>query len=569
MKSSSSLNGILKKLTIFLVIAAVILTGVFIYFKKNKLSDFDPVVKQKLQSLVSTASGGLYRLEFDTLIADVVNSRLLINNVQIIPDTIFAARLDSLGRRPADIFTISLKQLIVEGINIDDFLSNKKIDLDVLYLQEPSMQIDHKKAVRQASPIKDTVSVQTVYQLISAQMNRISVKKILIQNMNVVSHNYINKSKQSDSHFKNVNIQFDEVLIDSVTQYDSSRFLYAKNANISTGKLQIPTSDSLYMISLDSVSVNASQKTLRVEKLLLQPKDSKEVFEKKLSFVKERYNVALENIAFNDIDWWSIVSSESFAAHDAIIGKATIDVYTDRRLPPYPKSKVGRYPSQIIMKAPLLLNVSKIKIADCDVIYTEVNAKSGKAGTITFDNCTGTITNISNDSSSIKTDPFLKITAEGKLMNAGNIQANFNFDLRKADQGVFSVDMKLGAMDATILNTVTKPLGSFQIEKSNIKSLSAHVDGTNYKGKGTIKFLYSDMKVNILKADSDNGQPQKKGFLSFIANTFIIKDANSTETKTATYTRDIHKSFFSVIWKTILIGILKTIGYEMGADKVK
>ena len=49
-----------------------------------------------------------------------------MNNVQLIPDTIFAARLDSIGRRPADIFTISLKQLKVEGINIDDFLSNKK-----------------------------------------------------------------------------------------------------------------------------------------------------------------------------------------------------------------------------------------------------------------------------------------------------------------------------------------------------------------------------------------------------------------------------------------------------------
>lgn len=568
MKSSSSLNGLLKKLIIFISVIAVILTGVFIYFKKNKLSDFDPLVREKLQSLVSTASGGLYRLEFDTLIADVVNSRLLISNVHLIPDTVLVARLDSLGRRPADIFTISLKKLAVEGINIDDFLSNKKIDLDVLYLQEPLMRIDHKKPVQSLSA-NDTTSVQTVYQLISAQMNRISVKKIFIQNMNVTDRNYISKEKQSESHFDNVNIQFDEVLIDSVTQHDSTRFLYARNANISMGKLRFATADSLYMINLDSVSVNASKKSLQVERLVLKPKDSKEVFEKKLSFVKERYNVALENIAFNDIDWWSIVSSESFEAHDAIIGKATIDVYTDRRLPPYPKSKVGRYPSQIIMKAPWLLNVSKIKIADCNVIYTEVNAKSGKAGTITFDNCTGTITNISNDSSIIKTDPFLKITAEGKLMNAGNIQADFTFDLRKANEGVFAVDMKLGAMDATILNSVTQPLGSFQIEKSNIKSLTAHVDGTNYKGKGTIKFFYSDMKVNILKAGSDNDQPQKKGFLSFIANAFIIKDANSTETKTATYTRDIHKSFFSVIWKTILIGILKTIGYEMGADKVK
>ncbi len=561
------MNGALRKTAVFLALIAVLLTGALLYFKKNKLSDFNPLVREKLQSLVSTASGGLYRLTFDTLIADVVNSTVLMNNVQLIPDTIFAARLDSIGRRPADIFTISLKQLKVEGINIDDFLSNKKIDLDVLYLQDPSLRIDHKKT-QGVVPKEDTASVQTVYQLIAAQMNRVAVKKIFIQHMNVDHHSFTKDGNKSASHFNDVNIQFDDVLIDSVTQYDSTRFLYAKNANIFMSKLQFPTADSLYLVDLDTASIDAARRQLTVASLTLRPKDSKEAFEKKLAFVKERYNVTLDQIAFNDIDWWSLVSDESFEAHDAVIGKAKIDVYTDRRLPPYPKSKVGRYPSQVVMKSPLLLNIPKITIADCSVIYTEVNAKTGSQGKITFDNCQGTITNVTNDSNTIQVNPYLKITAKGKLMNTGDIQAGFSFDMRKYEKGVFTVDMSLGQMDATILNSVTQPLGLFKIESTQIQSLSAHIDGTDYNGKGKIKFIYSGMKIEILKDEGD-GTQKKKGFLSFIANAFIIKDANESATKTATYTRDIHKSFFSVIWKTILIGILKTIGYEEGADNVK
>src|SRR4249919_2218382 len=123
-----------KTLLILIAVIAVLGATVFIYLKKNKLSDFEPLIKEKLQSLVANASDGLYRLEFDTLIADVINSKLQINNVQLIPDTLVEARLASFNRRPADIFKLSLKYVIIDGINIDDFLSNKKIDLSILYL---------------------------------------------------------------------------------------------------------------------------------------------------------------------------------------------------------------------------------------------------------------------------------------------------------------------------------------------------------------------------------------------------------------------------------------------------
>ena len=562
-----------KKLIIAAGVVLIITCGIFIYLKSRKLSDFSAVIREKLQSAVIVGSDSLYRLEFDTLEADVLKSKLIMLNVRLIPDSLVVAKLDSDGRRPADVYKVFLKTLIIDGINVPDFISDKRINLDVLYISEPQLEICHKKPVL-INVAKDTAGLQTVYQRISQEVNRLAVKKIIVQDMNVIHHNYLKNDEDKITKFNKVNIVFDDVLVDSLTQFDTTRFLYAKDASISLGKMKLRTADSLYFINMDTISINALKKDVRIDGFAVVPRGSKEEFTRKLSFIKERYENNFDHIIFKKIDWWGIVSDESFEAEEAEIEHGKLTVYTDRNLPPYPKSKVGKYPHQLVMKSPVPLNIRKIKITDFDLTYEELNPKSGKKGSLTFNNINGIITNVTNDSEKIARDPLMKINASGQLMQSGSIKAEFVFNLAKADAGVFSVDVHLGTMDATKLNPVTQPLGLFKIDKANIKELTAHVDGSNYKGTGSIKFLYDDLKIVILQPDNSSGQLKEKDLISFIANAFVLKSSNpkageTVREETAAYTRDVHKSFFNLIWKTILIGIMKTIGYEQGAKKVK
>jgi hypothetical protein len=50
---------------------------VFLYFKKNKLRDFEPQMKARISSLVKQASGGLYNLEIGKLEVDVIASKVI------------------------------------------------------------------------------------------------------------------------------------------------------------------------------------------------------------------------------------------------------------------------------------------------------------------------------------------------------------------------------------------------------------------------------------------------------------------------------------------------------------
>src|SRR4051794_13162621 len=213
----------MKKILLILGVVIIIFgAGTYIYLKKNKLSHFEPQIRKKLQTLVLDASDSLYKLDFDTLDADVLKSKLIIKNLRLLPDSAVLRQLESKGKKPADIFKLTLNSVVIDGLNVEDFTSAKEIGLDVIHLKDPHLEIHHEKKL---TTTKDSASLKTLYQNIAKEMNSIGVKKLLIQDMDLIYHNFENKADRV-TRFNKTNILFTDILIDSVTQYDNKRFLY-------------------------------------------------------------------------------------------------------------------------------------------------------------------------------------------------------------------------------------------------------------------------------------------------------------------------------------------------------
>jgi len=551
-----------KKWIIFFAALAILIVAGLFYFKARNLEDFNPLIKEKLQDLVSNGSDGFYQLTYDSLKSDVYGGTVILKNVHVFPDSARLLHLDSIHMKPADIFDLSLTTLAIDGLDFTDFLSNKKIDLKIIYINNPTLEIFHEKNDSLKNK-KDTASIQTVYQRISTVLNRFSLQKLAIKNMEVIHHNYISDEKESTTRFDKVNMQFEDLLIDSLTQYDSTRFMYAKNAAITLGKFKFPTADSLYTISMDSIYINAANKTVNIDTFAFTPRNGKDAFVAKMPYLKERYSVGFEHVSLNNIDWWGFVSNEGFSAKNMILKNGKLQIYADRNLPPFPKSKVGNYPHQILMKIKLPVSLDSVIISDLDLTYEENNPDSKLQGKVFFNNINGFIANINNNPQAAAS-PVMKIKASSDLMDAGKINAEFLFNLNETKSGAFSISGNMGSMDAKKLDPVTQPLGLFKIDDGTVKSLSFDLKGNDHNCSGQFTFLYNDLHIEILKKGNDDGEQSKKGFLSFIANTFIIKKSNpgnngDVRTVTASAERDIHKSFFNLIWKTLLDGFKQTI----------
>ena len=84
--------------------------------------------------------------------------------------------------------------------------------------------------------------------------------------------------------------------------------------------------------------------------------------------------------------------------------------------------------------------------------------------------------------------------------------------------------------------------------------------GTDLQSRGNATLLYRDLKIELLKKDSND--VKKSGLKSLLANA-LMKNSNPTNGVTRTeeinYERDKTKSFFNLLWKSIFSAAKKTV----------
>ena len=111
-------------------------------------------------------------------------------------------------------------------------------------------------------------------------------------------------------------------------------------------------------------------------------------------------------------------------------------------------------------------------------------------------------------------------------------------------------------MDAVSLNSITEPLAMASVKQGKIDGLNFTIDGTDTRAIGKILMAYHDLKVELLKKSEGEGL-KKKGFLSFVTNAIVKNNNKGDIPEQVNHERDLTRSFFSLVWKTIFEGAEK------------
>ncbi len=530
--------------------------------KQTSPIDVRPAIIAKLQSLVKTGSDGLYDLSIQKIEPDILSSTLAAFGVKLTPNVQVLKTLDSLKKAPDNIFTISLDSLYITGINVDDLLHISDIKLDSIIISKPVITCNHQPKEYNRLQ-REREERKTLYQKLMEQLHSANIQSILIQQCTYISSEKTNRKKI----FNDVTMQLNNLQIDSSTQFDNRRVLFSKQVNISCNNFVSRTADSLYLFKMGSVQINATEHSMTANQVAFVPRGNKVQFEKELHYRDNRFDMLFPKIVAKNIDWWALTNNESFTCDDMELYNGIIKDYIDRRLPSSDSdSNIKDFPTQLLMEVPLKIDVKKLQLHNCNVSYEEFNPSADKSGTITFNNINGTIANISNIPNVMKTYGHTTAKLNGLLMNAVSFTSNFSFDLKKYKTGNFSMQMNISSIDKNILNPVAEPLGLITIKTGNIKKADVTINGDNYTSNVNLLMLYEDLHLTPLKKDnSEDTSMHKKTITSFFANVFLIKNANPAHGGDARNVqvdvqRNIQEAFFGFVWKSILTGILKTIG---------
>lgn len=518
--------------------------------KKTSPLDLRPLFIERLEHLVAKTSNNLYHLSIGKMDMDVLGSTAILHHVVITPDKQRAKELQKLNGTSSKIFSLSFEKLEVEGINLDDVITKKTMDYKLVKLTNPVFEIYQTKP-------KDKEIEEDFTQRFLKEMKKLSVKNLIVEGGKIIIHN---KGKQS--LLNEVTINMKDILIDSVTRNDKTRFFFAKTANLSFKNYKTNTGKDGYTLSIAKVNVQAPGQMLKLSGLSFNSPLGKKEFTRRQKFAKELYQFSIPSITVMGVDWWNIINEEELVAKEVTINGGKFHIYLDRSLPA--KSKMGSFPVQLLMKLPVKINIDRVKANNLDLAYEEYNPLSKQSGTIYMDNISMNIANVSNLQQKLPKP--VTVNASALFMHKIPIQANFVFNRSNYRSGGFTARLNSDKdFDGSLINSFSMPMGMVKIEEGLLQKLGANLKGDQLKASGDISILYKDLKLHLLEKDRGEKQLDKKGITTFFANTFVLKKDNpkrgeEPRKEQAEFKRIPEGGFFMLVWKTIMTGALKTIG---------
>jgi hypothetical protein len=213
----------IRKWPIALLVVILLIGGAGYYVYKKYITEdkWKPYLQAELKQLVLKSTDSLYSIEYSDFDLNIRTGNATLTDFKLIPDTAVYKKLMALKKAPDNLFTLSVKKLSISNLGAVKAYKEKILNISNISVEKPSLTVvNHRFAYN------DTVKVgksKSPYELIKSTFKQLHIDSISLKD---ISLNYINKSNPVEKHtaLKHLNINISDVVIDSLSDKDTSRF---------------------------------------------------------------------------------------------------------------------------------------------------------------------------------------------------------------------------------------------------------------------------------------------------------------------------------------------------------
>ncbi|WP_316835685.1 hypothetical protein [Pedobacter nutrimenti] len=542
---------IVSFLSLFLLIGAAVL-----YFSIK----WKPRITKRIKTEVYKGSHHLYKIDFKDIHLNILLGNVTLDTLTLIPDTAEFRVLRDRGLAPSNIFQVKLAHLRLSGISVLKAYFKKKIDISRILLDQPSVHMIHNDRAR-----KKKEEGPSLFEMLSGTFKSVHVGQIKMNNADI---DYISGTSWEKLHqIRHFNLRVEDLLLDSASRHDPTRFYYAKDVAFELFGYSALSKDKMYTMKVDTLRGSATGGTLKIRGLKMIPMYAELEFTRKYKVQKDRYHLDFSAMDFKGLNFTRLDDEGRLHASSLQVGPGKAAIFMNRELPPPSFDKGRNYPHIALQRLPLQLLMDTIQLHDIDIAYTEYNPIAKQKGTVELNHLHGQLLNIANDTLQLPKKSHAYADLRTRVMKAADLHVKIDFNLQDKN-GAFHYSGNIGPMDMVALNPLAKSLGLVKIEQGKVQKADFDIQANLQGAKGTMHFYYKDLKVAILKEGEDGAPAKKKGFLSFLANKLVIIDANPSEGKAPrtahiVFQRSPAASFFNLLWKGVFVGMRETIGIGM------
>lgn len=259
-------------------------------------------------------------------------------------------------------------------------------------------------------------------------------------------------------------------------------------------------------------------------------------------------------------------TDSSFIADTVTIKNPYLTVSRDKLPPHSPHKKDKPLPVDLIKNIVLPVAVKNITFDNGSIIYAERNAKSRQEGVLALTGLNGSLGNIKNHN--LEKNDSLWLQLNGFLMDSAHLDISVKQSYTDSLSG-FLLHLGISPAPLNILNPLIVPLSNVKVTSGILDSLTMDVVGRNDMALGTMNMYYHDLRIKLIKEGDPDQTTFIKNVISFLANTFVIKDNNTSRTGVVFYERLTTQSFPKYLLKMTLSGAGTSIGSKKNRKYVK
>ena len=527
-----------------------------------------PIITQRIKETVYQSSDGLYRIDFDNLRMNFVTGRMHILNIRFTPDTLVYNEMKRDSIAPRHLYTVALAELILKRINPWKVYFDKDLEIGSIEIDHPSLELNFTDLKNNNGTLKE--NKRTAYQRLAPYLKSIKIGDVIFKNADFkyIDHSLNGKNVTA---LKGLYIKISDLLIDSVSQFDSSRLYYTRDIYAELMGYNTITLDKNYSIQIKEFRASTAGAYVRMNGIRVTPNFGEMEFSRRFKFQKARYTLNIEDVQLNKVDYELLNRERRISASSLILTKANLSIFLNRQIPDSIRNKGMNFPQIALQRFKLNTTVDSVLLHNSRVDYSEYNPGSLRKGIVTFSQINGTIANLTNDSISLIKNKYSDVKLTSLLMDRGRLDVNMKFNLNDPG-GAFEFGGRLGNIDAEMLNSAIRPLSLIEIKSGFIDNMIFKGTGSLNGVRGKLTCYYKDLKIALLEINSKTIRLKRKGIASIFANILIIKDDNpspgaAVRTSNFLFKRPAHSSFFNMIWKGFAEALLQTIGFDSATQR--
>lgn len=165
-------------------------------------------------------------------------------------------------------YQILIPKAIIKSSRIHEFYKNKVIPIDSVILS--GAKIKYWPGNKNTITTLDNIVDYDLYPLIENELTSISIASFRLDNAQLMVYSNPTDSV-SQQELKNICINLEDFLLDSVASQDTSRMFYSNNIDFSASEYELTLGDNIHRLRAGKLVLSTKKKTVFIKNILLYP----------------------------------------------------------------------------------------------------------------------------------------------------------------------------------------------------------------------------------------------------------------------------------------------------------